>query len=81
MATGKPVYSVVIYPIEIPSITESVYPMSFRKGSITLDLFSFQQIKLWEIEPEVFEQPYLTGLLPLLPLTKNGQNRFNLFER
>jgi predicted transposase YdaD len=75
MATGKPVYSVVIYPIEIPSITDSVYTMSLRKGSIVLDSFSFQQIKLWEIEPDVFEQPYLTGLLPLLPLTKNGQNR------
>lgn len=42
MATSKPVYSVVIYPIEIPSITPSVYTMSFRKGSIIADQFSFQ---------------------------------------
>jgi hypothetical protein len=38
-------------------------------------MISIQQIKLWEIELEVFEEPSLTGLLPLLPLTKNGQNR------
>jgi predicted transposase YdaD len=72
--TNKPVYSVVIYPIEVPSITEAVYTMSFRNGHM-VGWFSFQQIKLWEIEPEMFEQPHLTGLLPLLPLTKNGQNR------
>jgi predicted transposase YdaD len=48
--------------------------MSFRNGHM-LGWFSFQQIKLWEIEPELFEQPHLAGLLPLLPLTKKGQNR------
>jgi predicted transposase YdaD len=74
ISAKKPVYSVVIYPIEIPSITASEYTMSFRKGRIVADQFSFQQIKLWEIEPEAFEQPHLIGLLPLLPLTKNGQN-------
>src|SRR5215472_11035254 len=57
MARSEPVYSVVIYPIEIPSITESEYTMSVCKGTIILDRFYFQQIKLWEIEPEVFEDP------------------------
>jgi predicted transposase YdaD len=79
IATNKLVYSVVIYPVEIPSITEGVYTMSLRNGDL-LDWFTFKQIKLWEIEPEVFEQPHLTGLLPLLPLTKNGQS-FETVER
>jgi hypothetical protein len=74
MVTNKPVYSVVIYPIEIPSITESVYTMRFRNGHV-VGRFSFDLIKLWEIEPEALEQPQFFGLLPLLPLTKNGQNR------
>jgi predicted transposase YdaD len=73
IATDKLVYSVVIYPVEIPSITDGVYTMSLRNGDL-LDWFSFKQIKLWEIEPEEFEKPHLTGLLPLLPLMKNGQN-------
>jgi predicted transposase YdaD len=72
--TGKPVYSVVIYLVTEPSITEPVYKTSFRNGHV-VQWFSFDQIKLWELSPEVFEEPQLTGLLPLLPLTKNGQNR------
>ncbi len=70
----KPVYSVVIYVKEVPSVTEPEYELRFRNGYL-VGWFSFGQIKLWEIEPEVLEQPHLTGLLPLLPLTKNGQNR------
>ncbi len=68
-----PVYSVVIYVKEVPSVTESEYELRFLNGHI-VGWFSFDQIKLWEIEPEVLEQPHLTGLLPLLPLTKNGRN-------
>jgi predicted transposase YdaD len=51
-----------------------MYHLSFRNGHV-VQWFVFHQIKLWELAPEVFEQPQLTGLLPLLPLTKNGQNR------
>jgi hypothetical protein len=72
--TGKPVYSVVLYLVKEKSITKPVYRMHFRNGHVT-QWFSFQQIKLWELPPEVFEQPQLAGLLPLLPLTKDGQNR------
>jgi hypothetical protein len=72
--TDKLVYSVVIYGLPEPSIPEPVYEIRLPNGQLTHS-FSFEQVKLWEIEPEVFEQPQFVGLLPLLPLTKNGQNR------
>src|SRR5216110_204438 len=72
--TRKPVYSVVIYLVKKKKITGSVYRTRFRNGLVTHS-FAFRQIKLWEIAPELFEQPQLAGLLPLLPLTKGGQNR------
>jgi hypothetical protein len=34
----------------------------------------YDSIKLWEVPPETFEQEGLTGLLPLLPLTKGGKS-------
>ena len=36
--------------------------------------FAFQVIKTWEIPPEVLKQSGIEELLPLLPLTKEGQN-------
>jgi len=36
--------------------------------------FSFQVIKMWQVLPEVAKQPGFEVLLPLLPLTKGGQN-------
>jgi predicted transposase YdaD len=70
----KLVYSVVIYLVKKKSIPKPVYRTCFSNGDMT-QWFSFRQIKLWELPPEVFEQPELVGLLPLLPLAKNGQNR------
>jgi hypothetical protein len=72
--TDKLVYSVVIYGLPEPAIPEPMYEIRLPNGQLSQS-FAFQQIKLWEIEPEVFEQPQFVGLLPLLPLTKNGQNR------
>jgi hypothetical protein len=72
--TGKLVHSVVIYGLPEPVISEPVYQIRLPNGQVCHS-FSFDQIKLWEIEPEVFEQPRFVGLLPLLPLTKDGQNR------
>jgi hypothetical protein len=43
---GKPVYSVVIYIREVPSVTEPEYELSFRNGHV-VGWFSFDQIKLW----------------------------------
>jgi predicted transposase YdaD len=73
IVTGKPVYSVVFYLVKRPSIPEPVYTRRLPDGQVVQSC-SFRQIKLWEIPPDTFEQPGLEGLLPLLPLTKEGQN-------
>ncbi len=72
--TGLPVYSVVIYLVKEKSIVESPYEMKFPTG-LTLHRFQFQNIKLWEIPLEVLKEQKLPGLLPLLPLTKDGDRR------
>src|SRR5579859_36635 len=58
--TGKLVYSVVIYGLPEPSIPEPVYEIRFPNGQVSHS-FSFGQIKLWEMEPEVFEHPQFVG--------------------
>jgi len=72
--TQLPVYSVVIYLREDKPLVKSPHIIRTPDGRPTQRL-DYDIIKLWEIKPEVFEQPGLTGLLPLLPLTKGGQNR------
>jgi hypothetical protein len=72
--TKLPVYSVVIYLLEHKRLVESPYVIRLPGGRPTQRL-DFETIKLWELDPEVFEQPELVGLLPLLPLTKGGKNR------
>jgi hypothetical protein len=74
ITTGRPVYSVVLYMTPKPSFPSPFYERQFGNGQ-AIHLFAFHQIKMWEVAPEVLEQPQLAGLLPLLPLTKNGQNR------
>jgi hypothetical protein len=71
IVTGKTVYSVLIYGQPEPDIPAPAYEIRLPNGQLTHS-FAFSQIKLWEIEPQVFEQPQFAGLLPLLPLTKNG---------
>jgi hypothetical protein len=72
--TKLPVYSVVIYLLEHKQQVESPYVIRLPGGRPTQQL-DFDTIKLWELEPEIFEQQELVGLLPLLPLTKDGKNR------
>ena len=72
--TGLPVYSVVIYLVKQRSIVHPPYEMKMPTG-FTVHRFFFQNIKLWEIPPEVLKQENLSGLLPLLPLTKGGKRR------
>lgn len=71
--TGKLVYSVVIYGLPEPSIPAPRYEERLPNGQVNHSFF-FELIKLWEIEPDVLEQPQFVGLLPLLPLMKNRQN-------
>jgi predicted transposase YdaD len=72
--TGLPVYSVVIYLVEEEPIVEPPYEITFPTG-LTVHHFFFQSIKLWEIPAEVLKRQKLPGLLPLLPLTKEGKHR------
>ena len=79
MQTDLPVHSVIIYLVEDTPLVQSPYVVSLPDGRSAQRL-DFETIKLWEIAPEVLEQPELVGLLPLLPLTKGGQKR-ETFER
>jgi hypothetical protein len=68
-----PVYSVVLYMRKKKTIPKPMYHRSLPDGQI-IHAFAFQQVKLWEIPTETFEQSGLEPLLPLLPLTKDGHN-------
>jgi len=70
--TGCPVYSVVIYLAKKGTVVESRYHEEIA-GQVRL--LTFASIKLWEVPAEVFKQPGLEGLLPLLPLTQGGKSR------
>ena len=72
--TKLPVYSVVIYLVEHKSLVQSPYVIWLPNGQPTQRL-DFDTINLWEVAPEDIERPGLVGLLPLLPLTKDGKNR------
>jgi predicted transposase YdaD len=72
--TKLPVYSVVIYLLENKRLVPSSYVIRLPDGRPTQRL-DFGTIRLWELDPEVFEHQELVGLLPLLPLTKGGKNR------
>jgi len=68
--TSRPVYSVVIYLVKGGKIIEPPYKEEIA-GEV-VHLFSFQNIKLWEVPAELLKQAGLEGLLPLLPLTRDG---------
>jgi hypothetical protein len=72
--TELPVYSVVVYLVKKGSIVDPPYEMKLPTG-FPIHRFYFQNIKLWEIPGEVLKQQKLPGLLPLLPLTKEGNCR------
>jgi predicted transposase YdaD len=72
--TGLPVYSVVLYLVKDAPIVESPYTVELSADEI-IHHFVFQNVKLWEIPPEVLIEQKLPGLLPLLPLTKEGNRR------
>src|SRR5579859_3320059 len=72
MHTELPVYSVVIYLKKYKRPIESPYVIPLPDGRPTQRL-DFDTIKLWEIPSELFEEQGLIGLLPLLPLTRDGK--------
>ena len=72
--TGLPVYSVVIYLVKDGSVAEPPYSIEWPTGEI-IHHFVFRNVKLWEIPAEVLLEQNLPGLLPLLPLTQEGDRR------
>jgi hypothetical protein len=69
-----PVYSVVIYLSQQGEIVEPPYIQEDVPGE-TVHIFFFQNLKLWEVSPKDLKQENLAGLLPWLPLLKDGNNR------
>jgi hypothetical protein len=68
---GRPVLSCLIYLRKDSRIAESPLIWELPNGQKVL-YFHFIVIKLWEIKAEELIQTDLTGLLPLVPLTKDG---------
>jgi hypothetical protein len=68
---GRPVLSCLIYLRKDSRIAESPLIWQLPDGQKIL-YFHFIVIKLWEIKAEELIQTDLTGLLPLVPLTKDG---------
>ena len=67
----RPVLSCLIYLRKDSKIAESPLIWELPNGEKIL-YFHFIVIKLWEITAEELIQTDLTGLLPLVPLTKDG---------
>ena len=74
-----PVYSFVMYLRPDEPIVEP--PFAFYGPDDTLlNVFYYENIKLWEVEAHVLKQKGLESLLPLLPLTKHGAQRDTVEE-
>jgi hypothetical protein len=74
LSAGLPVLTVVIYLYKDPKdpqVVESPHIIALPTGE-EIHRFQFKSIKLWELSREIFKQHHLEGLLPLLPLTKDG---------
>jgi len=69
--SGVPVCSFAIYLRKDGRVIEPPYPIAIPNGEI-VHLFYFKNVKLWEVPAETLKQTGLIGLLPLLPLTKDG---------
>ncbi len=69
-----PVYSVVVYLTQQEGIVEPPYIQEDVPGE-TVHIFFFRNLKLWEVSPEDLKHEDLAGLLPWLPLLKDGNNR------
>src|SRR5439155_18417139 len=79
ITSGLAVDSVVIYLRKDRKVVESPYRLMLPNGQI-VHVFYFKTIKLWELPVEIFRQPGLEGLLPLLPLTREGERHETVDE-
>ena len=71
LAYGLPVLSFLIYLRKDSKIAESPVIWSSPNGQ-EIHRFYFENIKLWEIDPNILRRKGLVGLFPLLPLTQAG---------
>ncbi len=71
---GLPVSSIVIYLRKDRKIEEPPYLEKLPNGRPN-HLFFYEAVKLWELPAEVFLQPGMEGLLPLVTLTHDGKRR------
>ncbi|HEV7234656.1 MAG TPA: hypothetical protein VGN15_00660, partial [Ktedonobacteraceae bacterium] len=74
ITSGLPVQTIVMYLKKDRKVDDAPYRLELPNGEVS-HVFYYKRIKLWELEAEVFKQPGLEGLLPLLPLTKDGMRR------
>lgn len=71
---GCPVWSVVIYLKKDGKVAKSPLTQQLPNGRLVRH-FEFDVVCLWQIPTQELQQKGLPGLLPLLPLTKNGLRR------
>ena len=69
-----PVWSIVLYLKKDGEVAESPLIRDFPTDRV-VHRFDFEVIKLWELLTEDLARKGLPGLLPLLPLTKDGARR------
>ena len=74
ITSGLPVRSIVIYLKETKSVAEPPYILEVPDGEPS-HVFFYRNIKLWELPSDIFRQPGAEGLLPLVPLTRDGTRR------
>jgi len=68
----RPVCSFALYIRKGGTIVEPPYEEVLPDGEV-VHRFYYRNIKLWEVPGEIFKNPGLEGMLPLLPLTKDGK--------
>jgi hypothetical protein len=71
---GCPVWSCVIYLVEDSPIAESELIQTLPTGRV-IHHFDFDVICLWKVPTQELKEKGLLGLLPLLPLTREGRRR------
>jgi predicted transposase YdaD len=72
--SGLPVLSIVIYLRKERKMVEPPY-VYMLPDSAPLHVFAYQAVRLWDKPAELFFQPGLEGLLPLVTLTQDGKRR------
>jgi predicted transposase/invertase (TIGR01784 family) len=71
----RPVYSYIVYLRKDKNVVNSPLAWPFPPTGEETVAFRFKVIRLWELQAEEIFQTGLTGLFPLLPLTKDGKQR------